>query len=144
MEFSRQEYWSELPFLIPGNLPNPSIKPMFLASPALAGGFFTTVPLGSPHNDGNKENKRRYLAREKPTEGHCGMLPPPFNVPSCAPAEEGLSIVPRLSKPLLDALHCLTFNVSSAFLPLLSSLWPLLSLTILLQPSYIPTQLVPA
>ena len=93
---------------------------------------------------GIKENKRRYLAREKPTEGHCGMLPPPFNVPSCAPAEEGLSIVPRLSKPLLDALHCLTFNVSSAFLPLLSSLWPLLSLTVLLQPSYIPTQLVPA
>ena len=27
MEFSRQEYWSELPFPSPGNLPNPGIKP---------------------------------------------------------------------------------------------------------------------
>ena len=39
--FSRQEYWSGLPFLTPGDLPDPGIKPMFPASPALAGGFFT-------------------------------------------------------------------------------------------------------
>ena len=32
MEFSRQEYWSELPFPFPGNLPNPGIE---LRSPAL-------------------------------------------------------------------------------------------------------------
>ena len=32
MEFSRQEYWSEEPFLSPGDLPNPGIKPW---SPAL-------------------------------------------------------------------------------------------------------------
>ena len=30
MEFSRQEYWSGLPFPSPGDLPNPGIKPMFL------------------------------------------------------------------------------------------------------------------
>ena len=41
--FSRQEYWSGLPFPTPGDLPDPGIEPMFLASPALAGGFFTTV-----------------------------------------------------------------------------------------------------
>ena len=29
----------------PGHLPGPGIEPMFLASPALAGGFFTTAPL---------------------------------------------------------------------------------------------------
>ena len=46
MEFSRQEYWSGLPFPSPGDLPNPGIKPMFLASPALAGEFFTTEPPG--------------------------------------------------------------------------------------------------
>ena len=40
--FSRQEYWSELPFPPPGDLPNPGIKPASLMSPALAGGFFTT------------------------------------------------------------------------------------------------------
>ena len=38
MGFSRQEYWSGLPFPPPGDLPDPGIKP---ASPALAGGFFT-------------------------------------------------------------------------------------------------------
>ena len=27
MDFSRQEYWSELPFLSPGDLPNPGIGP---------------------------------------------------------------------------------------------------------------------
>ena len=48
MEFSRQEYWSGLPFLSPGDLPNPGIKPASLAPLALAGGFFTTVPPGKP------------------------------------------------------------------------------------------------
>ena len=38
--FSRQEYWSGLPFPSPGDLPDPGFKP---ASPALASGFFTTV-----------------------------------------------------------------------------------------------------
>ena len=41
MEFSRQEYWSELPCPTPGDLPDPGIKPTFLAS-SLAGGFFIT------------------------------------------------------------------------------------------------------
>ena len=44
MEFSRQEFWSRLPFPTPGDLLDPGIEPMFLASPALAGGFFTTEP----------------------------------------------------------------------------------------------------
>ena len=43
MGFSRQEYWSGLPFPSPGDLPDPGIKP---ASPALACGFFTTEPPG--------------------------------------------------------------------------------------------------
>ena len=42
MGFSRQEYWSGLPFPTPGDLSNPGIKPTSLTSPALAGGFFTT------------------------------------------------------------------------------------------------------
>ena len=48
MEFSRREYWSGLPFPSPGDLPNPGIEPVSLASPALAGGFFTTMPSGKP------------------------------------------------------------------------------------------------
>ena len=42
MGFSRQEYWSGVPFPAPGDLPNPGIEPTSLASPALARGFFTT------------------------------------------------------------------------------------------------------
>ena len=37
VELPRQEYRSGLPFPSPGDLPNPGIKPMCLASPALAG-----------------------------------------------------------------------------------------------------------
>ena len=39
MGLPRQEYWSELPFPSPRDLPNPGIEPM---SPTLAGEFFTT------------------------------------------------------------------------------------------------------
>ena len=42
MGFPRQEYWRELPFSFLRDLPDPGIEP---ASPALAGGFFTTEPL---------------------------------------------------------------------------------------------------
>ena len=41
--FSRQEYWSGLPFPSPGDVPDPGIEPM---SPALAGEFFTAEPPG--------------------------------------------------------------------------------------------------
>ena len=43
MEFSRQEYWSGLPFPTPGDLPDPGIEPRSLVSPALTGRFFITV-----------------------------------------------------------------------------------------------------
>ena len=46
--FSRQEYWDRLPFPISRDLPDPGIKPASLASPALAGYFFTALP-GKPH-----------------------------------------------------------------------------------------------
>ena len=47
-EFSRQEYWSRLPFTISWDLPNPGIKLTSLVSLALIGRFFTTVPPGKP------------------------------------------------------------------------------------------------
>ena len=43
MEFSRQEYWSGLPFLSPGNLPNPGIEPR---SPALQADALPSEPPG--------------------------------------------------------------------------------------------------
>ena len=48
MGFSRQEHWSGLKFPPAGALPNPGIKFMSPAAPALADGFFTTEPLGKP------------------------------------------------------------------------------------------------
>ena len=45
--FPRREYWIELPFPSPGDLPDPGIEP---TSPALAGGFFITKPPGKPIN----------------------------------------------------------------------------------------------
>ena len=46
MEFSRQEYWSGLPFPSPQDLPNPGTEPQ---SPALAGEFFITEAPGKPN-----------------------------------------------------------------------------------------------
>ena len=43
MGFSRQEYWSGLPFPSPGDLPNPGIKP---GSPALQADALNSEPLG--------------------------------------------------------------------------------------------------
>ena len=48
MEFSRQEYWSGLPFPTPRDLPDLGIEPMSPVSPALADRFFTTEPLRKP------------------------------------------------------------------------------------------------
>ena len=43
MGFSRQEYWSGLPFPSPGDLPNPGIEPR---SPALEADTLTSEPPG--------------------------------------------------------------------------------------------------
>ena len=48
MGFARQEYWSGVPFLSPGDLPDPGIEPLSLSCPALSGGFFTIVTLVKP------------------------------------------------------------------------------------------------
>ena len=48
MEFSRQEYWSELPFPTPGDVSHPRIELESPLSPALAGRFFTTEPNSKP------------------------------------------------------------------------------------------------
>ena len=45
MRFSRQEYWSGLPFPSPGNLPNPGNEPR---SPALEADTLTSEPPGKP------------------------------------------------------------------------------------------------
>ena len=48
MGFSRQEYWSGLPFPSPGDLPNPGIEPRSPASQAEA---LTSEPPRNPFNE---------------------------------------------------------------------------------------------
>ena len=57
MGFSRQEYWSALPFPFPGDLPNPGIEPMSFMSPTLAGGFLTTSTIWEVKVDRWSESK---------------------------------------------------------------------------------------
>ena len=53
MGFSRQEYWSGLQFLSPGDLPNPGIKPR---SPALQADTLTSEPMKSEW-EGDKSDR---------------------------------------------------------------------------------------
>ena len=48
MGFSRQKYWSGLPFLSPGDLPDPGVE---LTSPALQADSLPTEPPGKPKGD---------------------------------------------------------------------------------------------
>ena len=72
MEFSKQEYWSGLPFPFPGDLPNPGIEPM---SPALAGGFFTTELPEKPSGGDRclssfREGTRLHYSMESASKSH--------------------------------------------------------------------------
>ena len=48
MGFSRQEYWSGLPFPSPGDLPDPGIEP---GSPAFQADALTSEPPGKPSSE---------------------------------------------------------------------------------------------
>ena len=47
-EFSRQEHWNGLQFPTPGDLSNPGMEPMSLASPALQADSLPPAERGSP------------------------------------------------------------------------------------------------
>ena len=53
MGFSRQEYWSGLPFPSPGDLPDSGIEP---GSPALEADALTSEPPGKQILEGKKNN----------------------------------------------------------------------------------------
>ena len=65
MGFPRQEYWSGLPFLSPGDSPSRD----WALSPALAGSFFTTEPPGKP-------KRNRYEVPRASTTIQCPKQPP--------------------------------------------------------------------
>ena len=58
MGFPRKEYWSELPFPSPGDLPDPGIEP---GSPALEADALTSEPPRKPTED--SKNKGRVKRR---------------------------------------------------------------------------------
>ena len=55
MEFSRQEYWSQLLCPPPENLPNPGIEPTSLKCHALTGGSLPLAPSGKPDTHNNHQ-----------------------------------------------------------------------------------------
>ena len=73
LEFSRQEYWSGLPFPSPGDLPHGGTE---LASPTLAGRFFTNERPGKPLN-GNVLNMPHFILMLTLQERghHCPLIP---------------------------------------------------------------------
>ena len=62
MGFSRQEYWSGLPFPSPGDLPNPGIEP---GSPALQADALSSEPPGKPKR--HIKNQRHYFTNKGPS-----------------------------------------------------------------------------
>jgi len=70
IEFSRQEYWSGLPFPTPGDLPYPGIEPESLMTPAMAGGFFVNCATWEgghikqkKNNEHKQQNRNRLIKR---------------------------------------------------------------------------------
>ena len=62
--FSRQEYWSGLPFPSPGDLPDPGMELVSFMSLALAGRFFT-ISTNWEAQEGERLNDSM---REQPTK----------------------------------------------------------------------------
>ena len=61
MEFSRQEYWSGLPFLPPVDLPDPGMKPSSPATPALQADSFPLSHEGSPTHHSVTELEEHFI-----------------------------------------------------------------------------------
>ena len=79
MGFFRQEYWSELPFPSPWDLPNPGIEP---GSPALQADALSSESLGKPHGNMSLRQKGmgislvvQRLTLCAPKSGGTGLIP---------------------------------------------------------------------
>ena len=72
MGFSSQEYWSELPFPSPGNLPDPGIEPR---SPILQADSLLSEPAGQKIlRRGGKNTQKNYTKKDlHDPDNHDGM-----------------------------------------------------------------------
>ena len=94
MGFSRQEYWSGLPFPSPGDLPDPGIEP---ASPALQADSLLSEPPGKPISLALESTKKW-----RETRG--------FQLPFCLPNPPSTTFWPDY----WDPRHCRKTKVQSA------------------------------
>ena len=102
MGFPRQEYWSGLPFPIPGDLPKPGIKPASLVSPALAGEFSVLVA----GTKGVGGRKWVIVGLSEILQNPILLIqgPPPLSSPD-AVTENSRTQTPRQSRPSQLILH---------------------------------------
>ena len=109
MGFSRQEYWSGLLCLLPGDLPDPGVEPTSLTSPALTGRFFTiSTTWEAPHSTSVQFSRSVVSDSLWPDEFQHSRLPCPSPTPGeldsrpssqwCHPAISS-SVVPFSSCP---------------------------------------------
>ena len=100
MGFSRQEYWSGLPFPSPGALPHLGNKLTSLKSPTLVGGFFTTsatskthvAPLVCSHRAPVPPARRQEEARAAPVRpGHLVRFRQPLTPSVCSVLPAGVN-----------------------------------------------------
>ena len=94
MEFSRQKYWSGLPFPSPGNLPDPGVKGGY---PALQANFLPSDLPGVPKRTkywGENHNKNLKDFPDGPVQGH-GFHPGPGRFP-----------IPRVRRATLPDHSC--------------------------------------
>ena len=63
MGFPRQEYWSGLPFPLPGDLPDPGMEPMFPVSATMAGSSLPVDTREALHSIYNQvKSKEKYVS----------------------------------------------------------------------------------
>ena len=78
MGFSRQEYWSGLPFSLPRDLPNPGIEPISPATPALQADSSTSETPGKPGETLESVKSLRspdfFSGRRPPYKSHLGYV----------------------------------------------------------------------
>ena len=100
MGFSRQEYWSGLPCLPPGDLPNPGITPR---SPALQLDSLPTEPQGSP-----KKQAFKILKHVVSWDPHFSLNVEIQGVLRPCPSQQDIQLTRFLSHQPCSAFHCCT------------------------------------
>ena len=101
MGFSRQEYWSVLPYSPPGDLHDPWIKPMFLMSPALIGRFSIIEAPGEALSPGVCSNSCHWFSDAiKPSHSLSPPSPPAFNLSQHQGFFQWVSSVNQVAKVL--------------------------------------------